>query len=97
MPDENGKRPDRTVNSDIHSTDSSVLKTERIAILSQLRLLYCVIERREYSGGLSILIMWSMIFAWLLPAMRRWLILSESRRLISDKAGYSVDRAGVQR
>lgn len=50
MPDKNGKRPDRTVNSDIHATDSSVLKTERIAILSQIRLLYCVIERREDSG-----------------------------------------------
>lgn len=48
--DENGKRPYRSVNSDIHAADSSVLKTERAAILSQLRLLYCVIERRENSG-----------------------------------------------
>lgn len=48
--DENGKWPYRSVNSDIHAADSSVLKTERAAILSQLRLLYCVIERRENSG-----------------------------------------------
>lgn len=48
--DDNGKRPARNVNSDIHAADSSVLKTERAAILSQLRLLYCVIERREDSG-----------------------------------------------
>lgn len=48
--DENGKRPYRSVNSDIHAADSSVFKTERAAILSQLRLLYCVIERRENSG-----------------------------------------------
>lgn len=47
---ENGKRPYRSVNSDILAADSSVLKTERAAILSQLRLLYCVIERRENSG-----------------------------------------------
>lgn len=48
--DENGKRPYRSINSDIHAADSSVLKTEQAAILSQLRLLYCVIERRENSG-----------------------------------------------
>lgn len=47
---ENGKRPARNVNSDIHAADSSVFKTKRTAILSQLRLLYCVIERREDSG-----------------------------------------------
>lgn len=46
----NGKRPARNVNSDIHAVDSSVFRTERAAILSQLRLLYCVIERREDSG-----------------------------------------------
>lgn len=49
QPDENGKRPDRHVNSDIYATDASVLKTQRAAILAQLRLLYCVIERREES------------------------------------------------
>lgn len=48
-PDEKGKRPDRIVNSEIHAADSSVLKTERTTILSHLRLLYCVIERRENS------------------------------------------------
>lgn len=46
----NGKRPARNVNSDIHAADSSVFNTERAAILSQLRLLYCVIEQREDSG-----------------------------------------------
>lgn len=45
----NGKRPDRNINSNIYAADSSVLKTERATILSQLRLLYCVIERREDS------------------------------------------------
>lgn len=48
--DGNGRRPDRKVNSGIHATDSSVLETERATILSQLRLLYCVIERREDSN-----------------------------------------------
>lgn len=45
----NGKRTDCSINSDIYAADSSVLDTERRAILSQLRLLYCVIERREDS------------------------------------------------
>ena len=49
QPEGNGKRPQRSVNSDIRASDSSVLKTERPVILSQLRLLYCVIERREDS------------------------------------------------
>lgn len=44
-----GRRSDRNVNSDIYAADSSVLKTERPVILSQLRLLYCIIERREES------------------------------------------------
>ena len=48
-PDESGRRPDRTVNSDIHASDSSILKTEKTTILSHLKLLYCVIERREDS------------------------------------------------
>lgn len=47
---ENGKRPTRNINSDIHAADASVFKTERAEILSQLRLLYCVIERRKDSG-----------------------------------------------
>lgn len=49
QPDENGRRSDRNVNSGIHAVDSNVLKTERATILSQLRLLYCVIERRHDS------------------------------------------------
>lgn len=49
QPEGNGKLPQRSVNSDIRASDSSVLKTERPVILSQLRLLYCVIERREDS------------------------------------------------
>ena len=47
--EEDGRRLDRNVNSGIRATDSSVLETERATILSQLRLLYCVIERREDS------------------------------------------------
>lgn len=50
QPDESGKRPDRNVNSDIYGADASVLQSQRATILSQLRLLYCVIERREDSG-----------------------------------------------
>lgn len=45
----NGRRLNRNVNSNIRATDSSVFETERATILSQLRLLYCVIERREDS------------------------------------------------
>lgn len=47
--DGEGKRPYRDATSDIHAPDSSVLMTERITILSHLRLLYCAIERRENS------------------------------------------------
>lgn len=47
--EENGRRLECNVNSGIYATDSSVLETERATILSQLRLLYCVIERREDS------------------------------------------------
>lgn len=47
---EKGKRPQRNINSDIHAADASVFNTERAAILSQLRLLFCVIERRKDSG-----------------------------------------------
>lgn len=42
----NGSTSYRSVNSDIHGSDSSVLRTNRDCILSQLRLLYCVIEGR---------------------------------------------------
>lgn len=44
------RRPDRDVNSNIHAVDSSVFQIQRAAILEQLRLLYCVIERKEDSG-----------------------------------------------
>lgn len=49
QPEENGRRPDRNVKSDIYAADSSVLETERATIISHLRLLYCIIERRENS------------------------------------------------
>lgn len=39
-------KPDRNINSDIHGADKSILQSERPKIVSQLRLLYCVIERR---------------------------------------------------
>lgn len=45
----NCKRLERNVNSGIYATDSSVLESERVTILSQLRLLYCVIEHKEDS------------------------------------------------
>lgn len=45
-----GERLERNVNSNIHAADASALQTERAAIVSQLRLLYCVIERREDSN-----------------------------------------------
>lgn len=47
--DENGKRLERHVNSEIHATDESVFRAQRATILEQLKLLYCVIERREES------------------------------------------------
>lgn len=47
--EEDGRRLDRNVTSGIRATDSSVLETERATILLQLRLLYCIIERREES------------------------------------------------
>lgn len=46
----NEQRIERCVNSDIKGADESVLQTEREKIISQLRLLYCVIERREGQG-----------------------------------------------
>lgn len=47
--DDNGKRIYRSVNSEIRAIDESVLKSEKTVILSELRLLYCVIERRAES------------------------------------------------
>lgn len=49
QPDLKGRRDSRVVNSTIHATDQDVLQTKRASILGQLRLLYCIIERREYS------------------------------------------------
>lgn len=46
----NEQRIERCVNSDIKGADESVLQTEREKIISQIRLLYCVIERREEQG-----------------------------------------------
>lgn len=47
--DDEGKRPYRDAISDILGSDSSVLMTERVTIISQLRMLYYVIERHENS------------------------------------------------
>lgn len=49
LSEENGRRTERNVTSDIRATDSKILETERATILSELRLFYCVIERRENS------------------------------------------------
>lgn len=43
------KKIERTVNSDIHGSDEGIIQVEREKILSQIRLLYCIIERREDS------------------------------------------------
>lgn len=43
-------RLERAVNSDIHGPDESVMLAERAKIIARLRLLYCIIERRENSG-----------------------------------------------
>lgn len=45
-----GPRLERNVNSDIHGIDDGVLLSERERILTQVRLLYCIIEKRELSG-----------------------------------------------
>lgn len=37
---------ERNVNSDIHGSDEGIIQTEREKIISQIRLLYCIIERR---------------------------------------------------
>lgn len=44
-------RIERSVNSDIRGTDESILQIERERIISQIRLLYCIIEKRERSGS----------------------------------------------
>lgn len=44
-------RIERCVNSDIKGVDESVLQSEREKIISQIRLLYCVIERRKDEGA----------------------------------------------
>lgn len=41
------KKIERKVNSDIHGSDEGVIQVEREKILSQIRLLYCIIESRE--------------------------------------------------
>ena len=43
-------RIERCVNSDIKGADESILQTEKERIISHIRLLYCVIERREEQG-----------------------------------------------
>lgn len=43
-------RIERSVNSDIKGADDGILQSEREKIISQIRLLYCIIERREDSG-----------------------------------------------
>lgn len=43
-------RIERSVNSDIHGLDESVFQSERETIIRQIRMLYCIIERREDSG-----------------------------------------------
>lgn len=47
----NEQRIERCVNSDIKGADESVLQTERERIISHIRLLYCIIERREDEGS----------------------------------------------
>ena len=44
-------RIERCVNSDIQGTDESILQIERERIISQIRLLYCIIEKHESSGS----------------------------------------------
>lgn len=45
-----GPKLERNVNSDISGVDGSVLQTERDRIMTQIRLLYCIIENREKTG-----------------------------------------------
>ena len=46
-----GPKLERNVNSDISGIDGNVLQTERDRIMTQIRLLYCIIENRESSGS----------------------------------------------
>lgn len=43
-------RIERSVNSDIHGSDKSVFQSEREKIIRQIRMLYCIIERKEDSS-----------------------------------------------
>lgn len=43
-------RIEKSVNSDIHGLDESVFQSERETIIRQIRVLYCIIERREELG-----------------------------------------------
>lgn len=45
-----GRKIDRSVNSDIYGADASVIETEKERIISQLRLIYCIIESRANSA-----------------------------------------------
>ena len=47
QPDIKGRRDSRVVHFTIPAVGPDVLQKERASILSQLRLLYCIIERRE--------------------------------------------------
>ena len=44
-----GPKIERNVNSDIHGSDDGIIKVAREKIISQIRLLYCIIERWEDS------------------------------------------------
>lgn len=44
-------RIERCVNSDIRGTDESILQIERERIIPQIRLLYCIIEKRASAGS----------------------------------------------
>lgn len=45
-----GPKLERNVNSDIRGIDEGVILVEKDRVLSQIRLLYCIIEKRELSG-----------------------------------------------
>lgn len=46
-----GPKVERDVNSDIRGIDDNVLRSEKDRIMSHIRLLYMIVERREQSGG----------------------------------------------
>ena len=46
-----GPKVERDVNSDIRGIDDNVLQSEKDRIMSHIRLLYMIVERREQSGG----------------------------------------------